>query len=563
MNYPPQALSTLRSLKAKPRDPALQRSAGTLYWNLIEENIFGYLRDKKDIGEFLKQEYDLINFGISPVVLEDVKSINDKVQSAVKKDENCKVSLVTDWIAEMYEKINSTDRLSRLEHDIKIAKQQLTRCEQEIKSSRHQRNDILIKELRADPASIEMVDHADDLNREILKIKKMTSKGVFVPVEEKRKNFKIQQEYEKIRDRVTRLVGMVRSLESSAALKQCTEDIDENLTCVLAAEETITHLDEEISKVRQQQHDLSPLEIEAAMRKELDYIKDIIRLSAKRLHQECSFFLKPEDSFCTVNEVDDCFSRIMEFDPELAHNQRAIFLGLPGILLVPGNGRALYDWKNNRIVVPLSTPDGNLMASIASGFLEYRLDADEDKKLLTSYNKLPRHKDLKSLIRLKEELTKDYTIWMTSEYKGYKILAKEDRKWFEQEIAPPKNDIAVPLEYRSYMMNSDEFSEKCSALEAVLNEGLEAALPETLWTASVLLYQQGKYNKAMEALSVLIKKQPEHLMAYYNMGFTCLKLMRKQEAMQYFGEFCKRNPQSWWSTVAMEQMQRLHISAGA
>ena len=563
MDYSSQALSTLRSLREKPRDPALQRSAGTLYWNLVEENIFDYLRNKKDIGEFLRQEYDLINYGISPVVLEDVESITNKVRYASKKDETCKISLVTDWIAEIYQKINSTDRLSSLEHDIKIAEQQLSRHKQEIGGCQQVRNDILSRELCAEPASIEMFDHADDLNREILKMKKMASKGVFVPVEEKRKNFKTQQEYEKIRDRVSRLIGMVRSPESMATLKQCSEEIDANLTGILDAEETIARLNDEISEVRQKQHDLSPLEIEAAMRKELDYIKDIIRLSAKRLHQECSFFLKPKDSFCTVNEVHDCFDRIMEFDPELAHNQRAVFLGIPTMLLVPGYGRALYDWKNNRIIVPLSTPDNNLMASIASGFLEYRLDADEDKNLLTSYNKLPRHKDVKSLIRLKGELTKDYVTWMTSEYNGYKVLAKEDRKWFEQEIAPSRNDIVVPLEYRSYMMTGEKFNAKCNEIEAALGEGLEAMSPETLWTASILLYQQGKYNQSMDALAVLIKKQPKHLMAYYNMGYICLKSMRRQEAIAHFDEFCKLNPQSWWATVAMEQIRRLQVSAGA
>jgi len=113
------------------------------------------------------------------------------------------------------------------------------------------------------------------------------------------------------------------------------------------------------------------------------------------------------------------------------------------------------------------------------------------------------------------------------------------------------------------MMTGDKFNAKCNEIEAALSEGLEAVPPETLWTASILFCQQGKYNQAMDALAVLIKKQPGHLKARYNMGYICLKSMRRQEAIAPFDEFCKLNPQSWWATVAMEQIRRLQSSAGA
>jgi tetratricopeptide (TPR) repeat protein len=267
--------------------------------------------------------------------------------------------------------------------------------------------------------------------------------------------------------------------------------------------------------------------------------------------------MKPGDTYFTMKDIDDSIDRIMEFDPEIVHNQRVALFGLPSVLIVPGNGSALYDWKNNRIIVPLIPPGGNYMASIAAGMIEYRLDVDEDKHLLTSYNKLSRHKDVKSVFHLKAELVKDYIVWMTSEYKGYKTLPKEERKWFEQEIAPKKNEIAVPLEYRPFMLAGEAFNEKCSETESLLAKEPEACPADVLWTASILLYQQGKFNQAMEMLMILIRKDPERSIAYYNLGHTCEKLMRKQEAIQFFGEYCKRNPQSWWAGAAMEHVRRL------
>jgi tetratricopeptide (TPR) repeat protein len=302
---------------------------------------------------------------------------------------------------------------------------------------------------------------------------------------------------------------------------------------------------------------VSPVQMEAEMRAEIDYVKELTRLTAKRLHQESCCFIRPGDACFTIDEVDDCIGRIMEFDPEIVHNQRVALFGLPSILIVPGNGGALYDWKNNRMIVPLLAPVGNFMASIASGMIEYRMDVDEDKRLLLSYNKLSRHKDVKSVFHLKAELTKDYITWMVSEYKGYKILPKEERKWFEHEIAPNKNEIAIPLEYRPFMLAGDAFNEKCRETESLLAQGTEACPVDALWTASILFYQQGKFSQAIEMLLTLIGRDPRRSMAYYNLGHTCEKLMRKSDAIRYFGDYCKHNPQSWWAAAAMEHIRRL------
>jgi tetratricopeptide (TPR) repeat protein len=563
MNYSEQALATLHGLKENPKDSATQRNAGTLYWNSIEENVFTHIREKKDIAEFLDTEYDCINFGISPEVLENAQAMSDRMRASNTPGRHLKILLVSDWIKETYLKIISGDRLDALKREQKIALQQIQRFEQEIKTAQQLRKDILATELgKKMPAdicarNIDLLDRADDLYRQNIKIKRLSSRGVFIPVDEKRKNCKMQQEHATCVEQIGRFAGSIASPESSSTIKRCADQIEENIVKTLDTEEAIARIKDEMSEVSKKQQDLSPAEIEAAMRKEIDYIKDLTRLSAKRLHRECCCFMKPDDTCLAIKDISDSIDRVMEFDPEIVHNQRVMMFGLPSILIIPGNGSALYDWKNNRIIVLLATPGGNLMASIASGMIEYRLDVDEDKQLLTSYNKLPRNKDVKSVFHLKNELAKDYIVWMTSEYKGYKILPKEERKWFEQEIAPNKNDIAVPLAYRSFMLAGEAYTEKCKEIEALLAKGPDACAPEVLWTASILLYQQGKFNQAMEALLALIDKDQKRPMAYYNLGHTCEKLMRKQEAIKFFGEYCKRNPQSWWAVAATEHIRRI------
>ena len=563
MNYSEQALSTLRNFREKPADPACQRQAGVLFWNLVEECVFAAVRENSDLGELLKQEYDLFNFGISSAVIDDAPTIGTSIRNTGTAGNQLKIILMTDWIMELYQKTISGDRLESLERELKVTEQELSRCEQEIRNQQQLRKETLFREPGNKAEIIEVLGRADEMYRYILKIKRRTMKGAFIPVDEKRKNFQIQQEYEKLATRAGRLTASVMSPEVKSALKQCSDQIEENAARAIEIEEAVVRIRDDLSNIQKRQHELSPMEIEAALRKEIDYIRDLVKLAAKRLHQEAACFMKPDDAGSSIAAINECIGRILEFDPEIAHNQRVPLFGLPEILLVPGNGRALYEWKSNRIIVPLFTHDGNLMASIASGLIEYRLDVDDEKKLLTSYNKLPRHKDVKSVMRLKNDLTKEYLTWMTSECSGYKILPKEERKWFEQEIAPAKNDIAVPLQYRSYMMNSEEFGKKCKEVETILAEGPGAVTPEMLWISSILLFQQGKFNQSLETLVALLQKQPDHIMAYYNAGHVCMKLTRKQDALRFFNEFCRRNPQSWWASVAQDHMRRLQYSTSA
>jgi len=69
------------------------------------------------------------------------------------------------------------------------------------------------------------------------------------------------------------------------------------------------------------------------------------------------------------------------------------------------------------------------------------------------------------------------------------------------------------------------------------------------------LPNKAKFERCLELLKALIAKKSSHVTALYNAGQACMKLMRKQEAVDYFNEYYKRNPQSWWASVATEHIQ--------
>ncbi|HAJ78454.1 MAG TPA: hypothetical protein DCO75_01670 [Fibrobacteres bacterium] len=563
MKYNEQASQTLKKLHGNPANASVQREAGNLYWNALEENIVACVREISDCRNFLSQESDNINFGINTEAPEDTAGVIGKMHESAGSCHNVKVQLVSDWLADIFTKTMSGDRKASLEKELKITQLRIDGLEQDIALVKQQRREIITKETgtaftsEALNRNMEKMDAIDELFRQNSKIKKMSSKGIFIPVEEKRKNCQRENDFITGTEAIEKFLSNIQSRDTLAAVKQFGSKLHENIAGIIDNESALARINSEIDDVAKKQSMTSPAEIASALSREIEYLRDLVKLSANRLRLECCCFLRPGDLYFTPKEIDSCIDRITSFDPAIFDNPRVSIFGIPTVLLTPGNGNAIYDWKNNRIIVPLVPPSGNFMASIAYGMIEYRLDVDEDKKLLTSYGKLPRHAGTKSVFHLKNELTKDYITWMTLEYCGYKSMAGDLRKWFEHEIAPDRNDIAVPLEFRPFFLSTEKFKEKCDNIPGLTAGSPESVPEEDLWAGSILLYQQGKFERSMELCKALIAKRPDHIASLYNMGHICMKLMRKQEAAGCFNEYCRLNPQSWWTSVAMEHIRKL------
>jgi tetratricopeptide (TPR) repeat protein len=564
MEYSEQALSTINRLRENPGDAALQREAGNIFWRTLEEHITEYIMNSIGCDTFISNEFNTINFGIIKELLgNNAEEAAESIKTGVAQDRSIKIILISDWLHDVYIKTVSGDKKESLEKEVTTNRDMIQRLENDIKGIKKHRLEVISNELgmafseEALKRSVNKIDGMEDLFRQNLRVKKMSSKGIFIPVEEKRRNCEREKEYASGSEMNDRFLAGIQSRETLAEIKQLGIKIRENISEIIDCEDTIAGINMEIEKLSQKQNAMSPVEIASAISREIAYHRDMLKLSANRLHIESCCFMRPGEQCFTIKELETCIDRIIEFDPTVFCNTRVPIFGVPSILLTPGNGNSVYDWKNNRIVVPMSPPGGNFMASVAYGMIEYRLDVDETKELLTSYGKLPQHSGTKSVFSLKNDLTKDYITWMTLEYRGYKSLRGETRKWFEHEIAPDKNEIAVPMELMPFFMPAEAFKKKCDGIVGLSSGSINDINQNELWTGSILLYQQGKFERAIEFLKALVKSQPSNALAFYNMGQMCAKTMRKQEAISYFNEYCRLNPQSWWASVAMEHLRRL------
>lgn len=567
MNADEQFKTAIKRYQQNPSDSSYVSDFSHYYWGTLLDELCEVVRERKDVSKFLSGKENLINFGICPEILPDPDSVKKNIIDGSFTDGRLQIQTVVSWLTDLSIKIIAGDRKEQIERDINVAQIQIRKLENEVEILQQERKDAFVQQLlqggqSSTPSTrkrIEDLESTDLLLRESIRGKKSIARGVFFSVEQKREHAARESQLLKEVDRVESLTSLITDHQVTVDIKKRSSLIQINLTKIIDLEDNVAKMSAEVSEIQRRQNEISPLEVESRIRKEIEYVRDLVRLSAKRMHRETCPLLRNEDKYFTVKTLAECLDRMIEFDPAIFHNDRVGLFGRPSVLLVPGTGNALYDWKNNRLICPIVVPGGNFMASISEATIEYRLDVDEEKRLLNSYNQIPEMKNIRSIFQIKSRLTKDYVVWMTSEYKGYRILAKNFKDWFEHQIGPSKTEIFTPLEYQQFNLSASQCRDILQAIETKLARGITVCTDDNLWAGSILYCQQGNFEQSMKLLAELLKRNPTNLMALYNCGQIAMKNMNKQLAVQCFTEFCNLNPQSWWARIASDHLRRLKM----
>jgi tetratricopeptide (TPR) repeat protein len=221
---------------------------------------------------------------------------------------------------------------------------------------------------------------------------------------------------------------------------------------------------------------------------------------------------------------------------------------------MPGYGNGIYDWKYNSLVIP-TIPHNDPRISVFTAVVEYKLDCDEEKALLNSFNQLEEYASVRSLFSLKEKFVKDYLTFMNSETKGYKVLSRGIRQWFEREVAPSKINIKIPPSLDPFFLTRSEYDRRREDLEA--KKTANTATAEDLFALGTFAESKTEDIKALDEFKGAVSLNPKYLDAIYNSGIMSLKLGHKKESQEYFTMFIKLEPQSWWSAVCHEHIMKL------
>ena len=157
--------------------------------------------------------------------------------------------------------------------------------------------------------------------------------------------------------------------------------------------------------------------------------REYLTVPAKNARCDMSLLAQPGATPIDYAKDYEIVREFTSMDVEMFNVPRVRMYGIPRVIFVPGQGLGTYDWSDHTILIP-AFPVGGNDKSVSYALGTFRWDSDEDRKLKTPYEQQIKENRKKSLLALAASFYKDYSLWMTKEKRGYRILPRETHKVF-------------------------------------------------------------------------------------------------------------------------------------
>lgn len=158
--------------------------------------------------------------------------------------------------------------------------------------------------------------------------------------------------------------------------------------------------------------------------------REYLTVPAKNARCDTSLLCQPGSTPIDYAKDYEIFREFNSMDMDMFNVPRVRMYGIPRIIFVPGQGLGTYDWSDHTLIVP-AFPVGGEDKSVSYALGTFRWDSDEDRKVKTPYEGIKENKK-KSLLALASSFYKDYSVWLTKEKRGYRLLPREIHKVFVQ-----------------------------------------------------------------------------------------------------------------------------------
>ena len=158
--------------------------------------------------------------------------------------------------------------------------------------------------------------------------------------------------------------------------------------------------------------------------------REYLTVPAKNARVDTSLLCQPDSMPIDYVTDYEFFREFNEMDVQMFNVPRVRMYGIPRLIFVPGQGLGTYDWSDNSLLMPVF-PTGSEDKAVSYALATFRWDSDEDRKLKTPYEGIKENKK-KSLLALASSFYKDYSVWMTKEKRGYRLLPRDTHKVFVQ-----------------------------------------------------------------------------------------------------------------------------------
>lgn len=533
------------------------------FWDYIGNAIEGALTaDRANIKGFITRYRGLIDFGIAPQQLNDIHGELPLVPDGC---EGVKLSFVSDWLISIIEKLTRVGEQKKIVAEIKYLEGAIVQVNDRLKIKQEERYrtladliDFTSEQGKQYKSLVMTLPRVDDIRYTAIYKNETAATGTFFDVDQRRL-FASERLWVLKQDR--RIEEMLKILDdrNDRILARKQFDITESLLKdKLRIERAIDRLNKKLGDL-QEDIDAIPTEnIFKEVKVNLERFKNIIAQEVKKAGGETGVFRSANEDILDIHELYQIIRHIEEFNAQNMNNRVSKQLGKPQVIFVPGKGGGLYDYRDNLFIIPL-IPSYSLYRSVSSAIISYIIHNDDSGAVLRTYGTLFPTISKTDNNGLRQKLINSYTKWVTTEYKGFKVLEKDERSWFSRSFTPPKDEFYVPLELLEGTFTVEERQSFIKNVRINVNSGKPEE--ENLWFISVLECQRGRYKKAIMYIKKLFKNTSDYIFAFYNLGMVYLKLERKEEAIEAFKTFIDRNPQSWWARNAKDHMIELEYQS--
>ena len=244
------------------------------------------IRENGDITAFFQSERDFIDYGLCPET-GDIPQRRAQIEDTKITDQFLSVFTLSGWLSERLTKIIQGDKKEQLQKEIYLSEVLIRKLHDEIVSYAADRDQRLLKSCSDrgtplfSPKQVENFNQLDSMQLESIRTKKAITHGSFLSVEKKREHFDreklLQKEIERFRSQIESIPDRTEVTE----IKSICDKITDRGNSIIEQEYISEKLKTELEDIEKKQQEISPLEIESRIRKEIEYIRDLIKLSAR------------------------------------------------------------------------------------------------------------------------------------------------------------------------------------------------------------------------------------------------------------------------------------------
>lgn len=525
----------------------------TATWEVLAEVVGAAVADEmRDDLPFTDRDRRALDYGFFELGLDEAEESIGRAVEAARAERADRIEFVTDALRRQYRVFLRIDEGRALFARQKDLEETISLAALRLASLRRTRDRILGWVAGADvlPPLRSLLAEIDAELERYLRLERKTNTGQL-------KDPALRREYVETKIRMVQRVDqrdrLVGALSGGAKILDLNRRIAAVYGDLFAAEEDRTANREAIEVFQEEVRSCSPRQARAELVEELKSIRLFAKMGAQRAGAQPRTMPTGgvgDAGLATPSRVAVALEHIVAFDPYLWDNQQTRREGKPTILLVPGTGNGIYDWNRNRIILP-TVPHRSLEESLAYALATYRDDVDSqtsDRAALKSYASLKVNSGIRSTMKMKDLMARDYIAWMTKESQGMSGLAAENRQWIEERIAPRPEE---PIPSRT-LVELSAADRRRLVRRLGDREDLE---PDEFYHRGALRFSDEDYAAAAADFEKALAARPDWPAALYSLGVS-LKRAGRASWRDRMTEFLRTAPQSWWSKKAQRMLAR-------